>query len=153
MEPDIVSLAKGLGNGLPIGAILAREELAGTFAYGSHGSTFGGNLLAVRAASVVLELVRQPEFLQEVRQKGDWFLSALRRGLQGNPKVAEVRGLGLMLGVALSEPVSPYLERLCREHRVVCIGAGPNVLRLLPPLTIGRKELELAVEAIVAVLS
>ena len=77
LKPDIISLAKGLGNGLPIGAILAREELAETFNYGSHGSTFGGNLLAVRAASAVLEIIQQPEFLNEVQKKGLWLFRAI----------------------------------------------------------------------------
>ena len=153
LEPDIVSLAKGLGNGLPIGAILAREELAETFSYGSHGSTFGGNLLAVRAARVVLELMQQPGFLEQVQQKGQWLLRELQQKLAISAKVEQVRGLGLMQGVALSEPVAPYLERLCREHRVACIGAGPKVLRLLPPLTISWQELQMAVDAVVAVLS
>ena len=153
IEPDIISLAKGLGNGLPIGAILAREELAETFNYGSHASTFGGNLLAVRAASAVLEIIQEPGFLEQVRQKGLWLLNQLRGKLTGNPKVREVRGLGLMQGVELSEPVAPYLQRLCREHNVVCIGAGPNVLRLVPPLTISQEELQMAVDAITAVLS
>ncbi|WGK68232.1 acetylornithine/succinylornithine family transaminase [Candidatus Haliotispira prima] len=153
VEPDIISLAKGLGNGLPIGAILAREELAETFNYGSHGTTFGGNLLAVRAAAAVLEVIQQPGFLAEVQEKGLWLLNELKTKLAGNPKVKELRGLGLMQGVALHEPVAPYLERLCREHNVACIGAGPDVLRLVPALTISRAELEMAVQAIVAVLS
>ncbi len=152
VEPDIIALAKGLGNGLPIGAILAREELAETFGYGSHGSTFGGNLLAVRAATAVLEVMQQSGFLTEVRRKGRWLAEELRRQLAGNPKVLEVRGLGLMLGVALNEAVAPYLERLCREHKIACIGAGPSVLRLVPALTIGDDELKMAVSAIVDVL-
>ena len=151
--PDIVTLAKGLGNGLPIGAVLAVEKLAQTFSYGSHGSTFGGNLLCVRAASAVLEIVRQPDFLAEVRQKGAWLFEQLQSALEHNPKVREVRGLGLMQGIALHEDVSPYLERLHREYGVACIGAGPKVLRLLPPLTMSREELELGKNAIVAVLS
>ena len=97
--PDIVTLAKGLGNGLPIGAVLAVEKLAETFNYGSHGSTFGGNLVCVRAASAVLAIVRQPEFLEEVQKKGAWLLGQLQSALKGNPKIQEVRGLGLMQGV------------------------------------------------------
>ena len=151
--PDIVTLAKGLGNGLPIGAVLAVEKLAQTFDYGSHGSTFGGNLVCVRAASAVLGIVQQPEFLNEVQKKGAWLLQQLQSALEANPKVREVRGLGLMQGIALYEDVAPYLERLHQEYRVVCIGAGAKVLRLLPPLTISWEELELGKNAIVAVLS
>ena len=153
LEPDIISLAKGLGNGLPIGAVLAREELAETFSYGSHGSTFGGNLLAASAAREVLAIMQQPGFLEPVQQKGQWLLSELRNKLAGNVKVEEVRGLGLMQGIALREPVAPYLERLCQQYGVLCIGAGPNVIRLLPPLTISWQELQIAVDSLVAVLS
>lgn len=153
VEPDMMTLAKGLGNGLPIGALLASESAGRYFQPGSHGSTFGGNCLALSAAAAVLGELQKPGFLQSVKEKGEWFFGQLEKRLPGLSAVKEIRGLGFMIGIELREPAEPYITRLWREERVVVISAGPNVIRLLPALVVGYDELELALQALSRVLS
>ena len=141
VRPDIVTLAKPLGGGLPLGAVLLREELAGALQVGDHGSTFGGNPVAAAASLVILDRLTSGGFLGKVEKKG----KMLRRNLRGlqrkYPKqIRDVRGLGLMFGIEFAGPASPIVAGL-RARGILATKAGENVLRLLPPLVVKRSEL------------
>ena len=152
ITPDILTLAKPLGGGLPLGAVLLRDELAGGIEVGDHGSTFGGNPVAAAAALAVLERVTAEGFVEEVEKKGALLSKKLRGLAKKHPRlVAEVRGLGLMVGLELKVPAKPVLSAL-RERGVLATRAGDNVLRLLPPLVIKRSEIRTFLEALDAVL-
>ncbi|HEY5907930.1 MAG TPA: acetylornithine transaminase, partial [Vicinamibacteria bacterium] len=142
ITPDLLTLAKPLGGGLPMGATLLREDLADRIAVGDHGSTFGGNPVAAAASLAVLDRLLTPGFLDGVARRG----TALRRGLQKlarthKDKIAEVRGLGLMLGVELKGPAGPVVKAL-RERGYLATKAGDTVLRLLPPLVVKPAEVK-----------
>jgi acetylornithine/N-succinyldiaminopimelate aminotransferase len=144
VSPDVIALAKGLGGGFPVGACLAAGKAALTLTPGSHGSTFGGNPLAMAVANAVLDVVLAPGFLDRVTTVG----ASLRGRLAGVPGrypgvVAEVRGLGLMLGLKCVLPNRLMVERLMGEG-LLSVPAGDNVVRLLPPLIIGEAEIEAA---------
>lgn len=152
ITPDILTLAKPLGGGLPMGAILLREELAASIKTGDHGSTFGGNPVAAAAALAVLDRLTEPGFLEEIEKKGAYLKRGLARLRRRFPAaVAEVRGLGLMLGVELKGEAGPVLKGL-RERGVLATKAGDTVLRLLPPLVIKRSEIRAFLAALEAVL-
>ncbi|RFU64145.1 acetylornithine transaminase [Peribacillus glennii] len=146
-QPDIITVAKGLGNGLPIGAVIGKEDLAAHFGPGSHGSTFGGNPVSIAAAKAVLQQILDADFSAEVSEKGQYFLNKLKEELQYDPSVKEIRGVGLMIGIELKEEAQPLLEKLQQEG-LLTLTAGPNVLRLLPPLTAEKSEFSLAAEKI-----
>src|SRR4029453_11068870 len=152
ITPDILTLAKPLGGGLPLGAVLLRDELAGGIAVGDHGSTFGGNPVAAAAAPAGIEGLTAEGFVEEVAGKGTYLLKGLLRIAKKYPgTVAEVRGLGLMVGMELKGPAGPVLKGL-REQGVLATKAGDNVLRLLPPLIIKRSEIRTFLAALDAVL-
>ncbi|MFJ8244505.1 acetylornithine transaminase [Peribacillus asahii] len=152
VKPDIITAAKGLGNGLPIGAVIGKEELAEYFGPGSHGSTFGGNPVCIAAAEAVVNEIFTLEFLQETNEKAHYLMSELTKRLQGNKQVVEVRGLGMLIGIELTHEAQSTLEALQQDGLLV-LTAGPNVLRLLPALTVSKEEIDLAVEKIGKVLS
>jgi acetylornithine/N-succinyldiaminopimelate aminotransferase len=146
VRPDAVTLAKGLANGLPIGCLLVAEDAAGAFEPGDHASTFGGNPVTCAAACAVCDAV-DDELLADVRSKGDM----LRGRLAAFPAVEEVRGRGLLLGASLDRPAGDVIET-CRERGLLVGSAGPDVLRLTPPLTIAAEELEQGLELLEEVL-
>ncbi len=138
VTPDVVTLAKGLGGGLPIGACLCAEKYSEVMSAGMHGSTFGGNPVACAAASYVLEQVDTPAFLQAVSDKGE----RIRARLQAMPHVKEVRGRGMMLGVVLDDAIAAKdVAAACLQNGLLILTAK-TLLRLLPPLTISEEELE-----------
>ena len=144
VKPDIVSLAKGLGGGLPIGATLLGEKVERVFGYGDQGSTFGGNPVVCAGACEVVRRVSQPAFLDEVAKKG-----ALIRSFVAeihSPYVKEVRGRGLMLGLALEGIEAAELSKKLLAAGLVTLTAGGNTLRLLPPLIISESEIERGVK-------
>jgi acetylornithine/N-succinyldiaminopimelate aminotransferase len=143
LNPDIVTLAKGLGNGFPIGAMLGKDKLKAAFGPGSHGTTFGGSPLACAVSQSVLNIIFQDEFLQEVERKGNEFKGILADSLQSHPLVKEVRGKGLLIGIECERPTGSLIEWL-EEHGLLTVPAGENVIRLLPPLTVSDEELETA---------
>ncbi|WLV25037.1 acetylornithine transaminase [Aciduricibacillus chroicocephali] len=145
--PDIITSAKGLGNGLPVGAMIAKKELGDYFGPGSHGSTFGGNPLAMAAANKVLELAFDTDFLQEVEDKGKYLLKQLQTELAGNDNITDIRGKGLMIGIECKNEVLPAVLELMKQGLLV-LNAGPNVLRLLPPLIVTNEEIDEAVKLI-----
>lgn len=139
--PDIMTLAKGLANGVPMGALGCTEEVAQGFSPGSHASTFGGNPLSSAAALAVLETMTAPGFLEGVREIAAWLRGRLEQFVAKHPKAVEVRGAGLMLGVEFGEAVAPLLGNL-QDAGIICGPAGPNVLRLLPPLILTREQVD-----------
>ncbi|WP_404405647.1 acetylornithine transaminase [Jeotgalibacillus malaysiensis] len=138
LKPDIVTLAKGLGGGFPVGAILGSEPLAEYFGPGSHGSTYGGNPLAITAAQTVVDHVFDESFLEEVRQKAAYLREQLA-SLFGLSQVTCIQGKGLMLGIVLSTEAAPIVKK-AEENGLLLVPAGPNVIRLLPPLTVSYEE-------------
>lgn len=136
VAPDIMSLAKGLGGGFPVGAILATEKAASGMAPGTHGSTFGGNPLAMAVANAVLDVILEPGFLDHVTKMGNLFAKRLGEIAARHPKlISEVRGKGLMIGLACVGKNTDLQAKL-REAGLLTVGAGGNVLRILPPLII-----------------
>lgn len=148
LKPDIVSMAKGLGGGFPIGGILGTAEMFDTFSAGTHGTTFGGNPLGVAVAQAVLGEVFKGEFLQSVQEKSAYFISKLKEVL---PHV-KVSGKGLMLGVGWGEEVAPYVAAL-DEAGLLTVAAGQYVIRLLPPLTVSKEEIDEAVGILKSVIT
>lgn len=142
LKPHIVSMAKGLGGGFPIGGILGVEEIYDTFSPGSHGTTFGGNPLAVSVAQAVIDTIFDDEFLAIVKEKSAYFVDKLSAVL---PEGFKVQGKGLMLGIYCNgDDVAPYIDAL-QEEGLLTVAAGPKVVRLLPPLTVTNEELDEAV--------
>ena len=148
LQPDLVCLAKSLGAGVPIGAVLIGERI-GAIPSRVHGSTFGGNPLACAAANAVLDVLRDEQLAERAERLGQRLQDALR-ALEA-PQIREVRGLGLMVGIELKHKVAPLVSAL-RERGVLSLGAGVNVLRLLPPLVISEDDLDAVVAAIGAAL-
>jgi acetylornithine/N-succinyldiaminopimelate aminotransferase len=144
ISPDIITVAKGLGNGLPIGAAIGKMELADHFGPGSHGSTFGGNPIGTAAASAVMNIIFDEKYLKEVKAKGELLFQLLDQELGSLEGVKEIRGLGLMAGIELSVAVPPLLTQL-RKSGLIALSAGEKVIRLLPPLNVSTEELEKAV--------
>ncbi len=139
--PDIMSVAKGIGGGFPLGACLATREAASGMTLGSHGTTFGGNPLAMSVGNAVLDVLLEPEFLQRVKTLGlslKQRLAALKDTYPG--LIAEVRGEGLLLGLRLTVPNTDFVAA-ARKHHLLVIAAGDNVVRLLPPLIISDAEI------------
>jgi predicted acetylornithine/succinylornithine family transaminase len=149
--PDIVTLAKGLANGLPLGAVVAREEVAAAFSPGSHGSTFGGSPVCCSAAKVVLETLRSPGFIDDVLRKGELLKNGLSELAGRRTDVRKVRGLGLMLAMEMEIETKEIAEQCLRNGLVVNATSG-NVLRFLPPLTVNDAEIRHALDLLWASL-
>ncbi|RSJ55929.1 acetylornithine transaminase [Streptococcus gordonii] len=150
--PDIVTLAKGLANGLPAGALLGKSSLAPAFGPGSHGSTFGGNKLAMAAALETLHIMKEAGFLEEVRSKSAILMEQLQLAFQNHPKISSVRGLGMMIGIETSASLSRLVEA-ARQKGLIILTAGENVIRLLPPLTISKEEIQQGIAILKEVFS
>lgn len=152
IEPDIFTLAKGLGNGVPVGAMLAKEKLGFAFSYGSHGSTFGGNKLVMSAASSVLDIMLADGFLPQAFDNGNYLQAELKKVLAGNAKVTDVRGLGYMIGIETTENLAELVEK-ARDKGLIVLTAGTNVIRLLPPLTLTKEEIDQGVAILAEVFA
>ncbi|HIC81159.1 MAG TPA: aspartate aminotransferase family protein [Kiloniellaceae bacterium] len=148
IEPDVMALAKGLGSGFPVGAILATEKAAAAMQPGTHGSTFGGNPLAMAVANAVLDVMLEEGFLEGVEATGQLLRERLSELAARHPKVLKgVRGAGLMLGLECVVPNTELIAKL-RDEGLLTVGAAENVIRLLPPLIIEERHVEEAVQAI-----
>lgn len=141
VEPDIMTLAKPLAGGLPIGATLVTEQVAQVMGVGDHGSTFAAGPLVCSAANVVFDRVNRPNFLGSVRTNGEYLMAFL--GALDSEKVVAVRGVGLLIGVEFTTPVAPLITA-ARERGLLVIKAGENVLRLCPPLIVTPEQIEAA---------
>ncbi|MFK3794887.1 aspartate aminotransferase family protein [Pseudomonas sp. NPDC088444] len=151
--PDVMTLAKALGNGIPIGACLASAAVARLFTPGSHGSTFGGNPLACRVGCTVLDIVEQQGLLTNAAWQGERLLARLREALAGHPDVVQVRGLGLMIGIELNRPIRDLCLNAAQAHGVLINVTRGQTIRLLPPLVIDEADVETIVRGVVAALS
>lgn len=150
--PDVITLAKGLGNGFPIGACLARGAAAQILTPGTHGSTFGGNPLACRAALAVLEVIEEQRLPERAARLGQRMLQGLRAALATNPNVADIRGQGLMLAAELDRPCGDLVAQGLEQGILINVTAQ-RVLRLLPPLIISDEEAALIVEHVAALIN
>lgn len=151
IKPDIVTLAKGLGNGFPVGAMLAAESLKSILGPGSHGTTFGGNPLAMEVAKAVIDELSKPGFLSEVKKKAEYFVNQLHTELGALPAVKEIRSKGLMIGIELDVPVRSLIEQALQQGLIMLV-AGENVIRLLPPLVITTEQIDKGISILKAVI-
>jgi acetylornithine/N-succinyldiaminopimelate aminotransferase len=143
IEPDVLATAKGIGGGFPLGACLATEKAARGMGIGTHGSTYGGNPLAMAAGEAVLDVVANDEFLAEVRAKSDRLRARLEQFIGNYPDLFElVRGKGLMLGVKMKHEPRGFVAHLRDEHKLLTVAAGDSTLRLVPPLVIDDSHIE-----------
>jgi acetylornithine/N-succinyldiaminopimelate aminotransferase len=147
--PDAITVAKALGGGLPIGALVTGPRLADVFEPGDHGSTFAGGPVIAAAALAALELIDDPRLLQSVRERG----LTLAAGLERLPHVLAVRGRGLMLACELDISAPEVVRRALLQQRLIVNATGPSTVRLLPPLTIGDGEIRAALERLRAALA
>jgi len=141
VQPDVLTLAKGLGGGVPIGAMLASEQAAPALGFGTHGSTFGGNPMSCAAALTVLDVVESESLLDNVQQRSQQLQQGLQHLVDKHDCLLEVRGQGLLLGVLAKDEVAPLIHA-CRENGLLVLGAGTHVLRLLPALNISQEEVQ-----------
>ncbi len=145
IKPDVITLAKGLGSGIPIGAMLAKEKTKEAFSQGSHGSTFGGNYIATTAARSTIKAIENEAILEHVVELESYLFPKLKEELAKYPDFIEVRGKGLMVGIEWIKPVAK-LVALCKENGLLVLVAGPNIIRLLPPLNITKDELNQGID-------
>lgn len=145
ITPDIMTVAKAIGNGFPLGACLATEEVARAMGPGTHGSTYGGNPMACAVGNAVLDRVLEPGFFEHVEAMGTVLAHQLQQLMQKFPQyVTEVRGKGLIAGIKITPPVRDFVARL-RDHKLLAVAASDNVLRLLPPLIVNEAEINEAI--------
>ncbi|WP_217562122.1 acetylornithine transaminase [Paenibacillus sp. GbtcB18] len=152
IEPDIFTLAKGLGSGFPIGAMLGNAKVAPAFSAGSHGSTFGGTPIATAAAIATVEYMLNEKIPQRAAELGEWTVKTLREKLAGNPLVEEVRGEGLLIGIVCKQPAAELIAEI-HEAGVLVVSAGPQVVRLLPSLVIPKEDLQKGLDVVCDVLA
>ncbi|KQM28501.1 MULTISPECIES: aspartate aminotransferase family protein [unclassified Sphingomonas] len=151
VTPDIVSAAKGIGGGFPFGACLATAEAAKGMVFGTHGSTYGGNPLAMAAGQAVLDVMLDPAFFAHVKAMGDRLRSSLEQMIPNHDHLfQEVRGMGLMLGLKLKSDSRRFVAHLRDHHTLLTVAAGDNVVRILPPLVIDESHIAEAVEKLSA---
>lgn len=152
IEPDIFTLAKGLGSGFPVGAMLAKGELAEAFGPGSHGSTFGGTPIATAVVKATIETIVKEQAADRAAETGEYLMGELRAKLSGNPFVKEVRGRGLLVGIVCAGAVAPIIAE-GQKRGLLVITAGPDVVRLLPSLLVSREEVDQAVAILSAIFA
>ena len=150
--PDVVTTAKGLGNGVPIGVCLARGEAAQLFVPGNHGSTFGGNPLACAAAHAVLDIIEEEDICSQAKNQGQRIVDGLRTALAGNNSVTEVRGLGMMIAVELNNDAPSLVSDTIEDGLLINVTQG-NIVRLLPPLNLSNEEADELVSKLATLLN
>lgn len=152
LTPDIMCLAKGIGAGFPMGAIVYTDRVQASLYAGAHGTTFGGNPLACAAGLAAIQVYQDDRLIERAAAMGETLFTRLHEVLDGRTIVREIRGMGLMVGIELREKAGRYLKALMEDHGVLALPAGTNVIRFLPPLIIGEDEIETGVQALAAVL-
>lgn len=150
--PDVVTTAKGLGNGLPIGACLAQGKAAAIFGPGNHGSTYGGNPLVCAAAQAVVTTIAEQKLCDNAKTIGDWLLQGFNDQLGDKTIVQDIRGQGLMIGIELTQPCAELVDRAREKGLLINVTAG-NVIRLLPPLIINQAQAEIVLTTIVDIVN
>jgi acetylornithine aminotransferase len=151
--PDVMTLAKGLGNGIPIGACLARGKAAELFTPGSHGSTFGGNPLACRVGCTVVDILQEQALVDNARVQGERLLARLREALGDHPDVLAIRGRGLMVGIELARALPQLALIAARDHGLLLNVTRGKTIRLLPPLTVDAQEIDAIVQGVCRTLT
>ncbi len=153
IKPDIVPIAKGIGGGFPIGAVLMTKKVSKAMVPGTHGSTFGGNPLAMSVGNAVMNEIFKKGFLSKVKSNSKYFISELNKIKNKFPKIIkEIRGVGLILGIQLYKDQSKFIESLLK-NKLLTIRAAENVIRILPPLNVTKKEINIALKIITKVCS
>ena len=152
IKPDVITTAKGLGNGMPIGVCLARGEAANLFQPGNHGSTFGGNPLACAAALAVVETIEQGLLCDRAKELGNRILDNFRKQLEGNNRVKEIRGKGLMIAIELNQDAPDLVSEALKNGLLINVAQG-NTIRLLPPLTMSDEEADSLSEMVSALIA
>ena len=148
IKPDIVPIAKGIGGGFPIGAVLMNKKVAKTMTPGTHGSTFGGNPLAMAVGNTVLDIVSSKKFLNNVKSLSKYFISNLNKIKDEHPNlIKEIRGRGLLIGIQLYKDQTNFIKKLM-DKKLLSIKAAENVIRILPPLNVKKKEIDLCLKII-----
>ncbi|MFC4402669.1 aspartate aminotransferase family protein [Gracilibacillus xinjiangensis] len=140
IEPDVISLAKGLGSGIPIGAIIAKEHVAKSFSAGTHGSTFGGNPIATTAGLATVNHLVNSNVLDNANEMAEYIWAGLTELVEATDTVKQLRGKGLLIGLVVDKPAIEFVNEAREKHNVLFIVAGPNVVRILPPLTTNKDE-------------
>ena len=148
MKPDIVPIAKGIGGGFPMGAVLMTKKVASGMVPGSHGSTFGGNPLAMSVGNAVLDQIFKKGFLKNVQKISKYFHLELNKIKNEYPKIIKsVRGVGLLIGLQLFDNQTKFIQKLM-DNQLLAIRAAENTIRMLPPLTVKKQEIDLAIRII-----
>ncbi len=153
VKPDIVPIAKGIGGGFPIGAVLMNKKVASSMTPGTHGSTFGGNPLAMSVGNTVMDIISNKKFLNNVKSLSKYFLFKLNKIQQKYPNIIkQIRGKGFLIGIQLYKDQSEFIKKLM-NNQLLTIRAAENVVRILPPLNVKKKEIDLAIKIIEKVCS
>ena len=153
VKPDIVPIAKGIGGGFPIGAVLMNKKVASGMVPGTHGSTFGGNPLAMSVGNTVMDIISKKKFLNKVKSLSKYFLSKLNKIKEKYPNtIKQIRGRGLLIGIQLYKDQTEFIKKLM-DNQLLTIRAAENVVRILPPLNVKKNELDLALKIIEKVCS
>jgi len=148
IKPDIVPIAKGIGGGFPLGAVLMNRKVASGMTFGSHGSTFGGNPLAMSVGNTVMDIISNKKFLNNVKRQSKYFLKNLNKLKHKYPNmIKEIRGKGLLIGIQLQNDPSKFIKKLM-DNRLLTIRAAENVIRILPPLNVKKKEIDISLNII-----
>ena len=148
IKPDIVPIAKGIGGGFPLGAVLMNKKVAAGMTPGTHGSTFGGNPLAMRIGNAVLDKIMKKEFLKNIQKISKYFLNELNNIKNDHPDIIkEVRGLGLLIGIQLFNDQTKFIKKL-EKNKLLTIKAADNVIRILPPLNVKKAEINISIKII-----
>ncbi|WP_067839463.1 aspartate aminotransferase family protein [Amphibacillus sediminis] len=145
-EPDVITVAKGLGSGFPIGAVLAKANVAQALSPGTHGSTFGGNPIATTAGLATLEQLTAPSFFSQLQKRVTYFWTALDQLSKQSDIIKMIRGQGFLIGIEIEGQVIDYVNRAREHYHFLMLPTGPDVIRLLPPLTASEAELDHAIE-------
>ncbi|RLL44951.1 acetylornithine transaminase [Oceanobacillus piezotolerans] len=152
VDPDVITLAKGLASGFPIGAMLAKDNVSNSFTPGTHGSTFGGNPLATSAGLATLEVILSEPIMVNVIENSNWLFSELNRLMEYEKQIKEIRGVGFLIGIEIAGDVAEWITKF-RNKGILVLAAGPKTIRILPPLTTTKEELETFVNTFQALLN
>ena len=153
VKPDIVPIAKGIGGGFPIGAVLMNKKVASGMTPGTHGSTFGGNPLAMSVGNTVMDIILKKKFLNNVKSLSKYFLFKLKKVQEKYPKVIkQIRGRGFLIGIQLHKDQTEFIKKLM-NNQLLTIRAAENVVRILPPLNVKKNEIDVAIKIIEKVCS
>tara|TARA_B100000408_G_C10214749_1_gene188479 strand:- start:246 stop:713 length:468 start_codon:yes stop_codon:yes gene_type:complete len=148
VKPDIVPIAKGIGGGFPLGAVLMTKKVSSAMVPGTHGSTFGGNPLAMSAGNAVLDQIFKKGFLKSVKKISKYFHNELNKIKNDYPKlIKEVRGIGFLIGLQLFNDTTKFIKKL-QDNKLLTIRSGENTIRILPPLNVKKSETDIAIKII-----